>query len=158
MIPMKADELAVLVRARDILADKALRPETGGGLALGIHDGLMLILRISYVDAEVQDAPAPMMMPPNPLLPPTDSDVSPAPDDGVLKPPPIWGKPFIPQHPTQPTVETKPQGEHQVSAGTAEQNCGPAGDPRTDVGDLGDDPDGDIAGYDGAFTKEPESQ
>lgn len=103
MIPMTAEELVILVKARDILAVKALRPETGGALALGVHDGIKLILRVSYVDAEMKtDSPPPdglsgMAVSMQPPGEPPES-----PGESGMPQPKIWGKPFVPKHPVQP--------------------------------------------------------
>lgn len=72
MIPLTGDELEVLIKARDILQDKATRPETGGGLALAVHDGLKLLLHNSVLDVE-----GPVVNPPNPIFAQGDSPGSP---------------------------------------------------------------------------------
>jgi hypothetical protein len=63
MIPLTAEELAVLVQARDLLERLGGNPLTGGGLCAGVSDGIKLILKVSVL----QDIQA-MKMADNPML------------------------------------------------------------------------------------------
>jgi hypothetical protein len=66
VIPLTAEELRILVEARDLLERLGSDPKTGGGLAKGVHDGIKLILKCSHIDPEK------MTVPDNPLLPSLD--------------------------------------------------------------------------------------
>jgi hypothetical protein len=165
-IPATPEELAILARARDIMTDKATRPETGGGLALGVAEGLRLFLQVCHVDTSAYDKLMAEQTPPNPLLQQMNQDAE---GTGVTwvaagepgEPPEspgeqeqgaqgIWGAgppppaPPLPPHlnqplPGAPFMPKQPTPVHQPKAVEL-------------VDDLGDDPDGDIAGYDGGYT------
>jgi hypothetical protein len=64
LLPMTAEELELLVKARDLLNAKAIAVPEGKGLLTGVADGIKLILRVSVMGDVTT-----MQTPPNPLVP-----------------------------------------------------------------------------------------
>jgi hypothetical protein len=78
VIPLTAEELETLVKARDLLHRLGSDPLTGGGLCTGVADGIKLILKCSHIDPEK------VVVQENPLLPSLDEIRGTAPAGPVM--------------------------------------------------------------------------
>lgn len=100
MIELTPDELKALIQARDVLRQKSSRPETGGGLALAVHDGLVLYLKACVMsDGQAVEAEGDSVGSPAPTTEwPAEFSVGGPPPDPQKLP----GVSFKPKHPTDP--------------------------------------------------------